>query len=576
MPRQSTPDILGPILTGDPRPTELRIADIRRDGATQPRAGLDAAHVEDMIAALTDGETLPPIDVMFDGSFYWVYDGFHRISAHERLGRLKITAIVHQGAQADAQWESYAVNKAHGLKRTNEDKKRQSLAALRHPRAASLSNTQIAKHVGVDEGTIRHYRAQLEVTSEIPTSSTRTGADGRIYNTEKIGQTAKPDAAWAPIWQLEYAVAAIPDVTAPDLRQAAKAKAGPLWDDIEHRVAQKHSIMWRKTDLVQAIHNVAARWEARGRAVATPPVTSVPAATPAAMPTDLTARGWELRQLSSGRYYCNNQDRARATAVWDRPEDAIKEARSMQIDVTGPTVANDDTAGSIATGDGIDDQAQPPAPILRVRNDNLFKLAEESHSAAKLSNNQIAAPFHYMGRNWVMVGGRYRGNKPEGDALECIRVQNVTEDIEPGERVSTYVPTAYLPGTLVHHGKNRYLLGAQWLIVQRATWETVNTATVVDTTRYSDTADASEGVQTAPAAADDASGATAAPSDATADTVTKYDADGYRTRKMARMYVDTAIQNLKLAKGVLGHGYEMCEQIDALLFDLNRMYGDLK
>ena len=200
--RQEIPDILAQerqrinvlddVLSGKPvgpglQATEIRIADIRRDGATQPRSGLDAQHVEDLIQALTDGATLPAIDVMFDGTFYWLYDGFHRTAAHERLGHTKIAAIVHQGAQEDAQWESYAANKSHGLKRSNEDKKRQVLAALRHPKAPTLSNRELARHVGVDEGTIRYYRTQLESTAEIPQSTTRIGADGRTINTAKIG-----------------------------------------------------------------------------------------------------------------------------------------------------------------------------------------------------------------------------------------------------------------------------------------------------------------------------------------------------------------------------------------------------
>lgn len=203
--RQEIPDILGQlrqpvnvlddILSGKPagpglQATEIRIADIRRDGATQPRSGLDSQHVEDLIQSLTDGATLPAIDVMFDGTFYWLYDGFHRTAAHERLGRTKIAATVHQGGQSDAQWESYAANKSHGLKRSNEDKKRQVLAALRHPKAPSLSNRELARHVGVDEGTIRYYRAQMEASAEIPQIAERTvtrGGSTYTQSTAKIG-----------------------------------------------------------------------------------------------------------------------------------------------------------------------------------------------------------------------------------------------------------------------------------------------------------------------------------------------------------------------------------------------------
>jgi uncharacterized ParB-like nuclease family protein len=197
--RQEIPDILGSerlrmnvmddVLSG-PKAVEIRTADIRRDGATQPRAGLDPQHVEDLIQALTDGATLPAIDVMFDGTFYWLFDGYHRTEAHERLGRTKIFANVHQGEQADAQWASYAANKAHGLKRSNEDKKRQVLAALRHAKAPTFSNREIARHIGVDEGTIRYYRTQMEASAEIPQITERTvtrGGSTYTQSTSKIG-----------------------------------------------------------------------------------------------------------------------------------------------------------------------------------------------------------------------------------------------------------------------------------------------------------------------------------------------------------------------------------------------------
>jgi uncharacterized ParB-like nuclease family protein len=191
--RQEIPDILAQErqrmnvldeIFGAPKAVDIRIADIRRDGATQPRAGLDPQHVEDLIQALTDDVTLPAIDVMFDGTFYWLYDGFHRVAAHERIGRTKIAAKVQQGAQSEAQWESYAVNQDHGLKRSNEDKARAAKAALRHPKAVGLSNVQIAKHVGVDEKTIRYYRERLESSSEIPKMEDRTVTRGGVTYTQ--------------------------------------------------------------------------------------------------------------------------------------------------------------------------------------------------------------------------------------------------------------------------------------------------------------------------------------------------------------------------------------------------------
>ena len=210
--RQQTPNILDDLMSAapagvaKPAASSLRIAEIRRDGGTQPRAGLDEAHVQDLIAALAAGDELPPVDVVFDGTAYWLYDGFHRVEAHGRSGKYLIAAIIHQGTQHDAQWQSYAANSKHGLKRTNDDKRRQVIAALRHPNGASMSNREIARHVGVDESTVRDYRAKMEATAGIPQSDTRKGGDGRTINTSNIGsnrptQPKRDDAAedaWRP------------------------------------------------------------------------------------------------------------------------------------------------------------------------------------------------------------------------------------------------------------------------------------------------------------------------------------------------------------------------------------------
>jgi hypothetical protein len=57
------------------------------------------------------------------------------------------------------------------------------------------SNVQIAKHIGVDEGTVRNWRDRL--TSEIPKSPTRTGSDGRTIDTSNIGKR-KPAESVCP------------------------------------------------------------------------------------------------------------------------------------------------------------------------------------------------------------------------------------------------------------------------------------------------------------------------------------------------------------------------------------------
>ena len=171
---------------------QLAINQIRMDGGTQPRATTDMFTVDEYATAMRDGALFPPVTVFYDGSHYWLADGFHRIEAAKRAGLTEIGADVRPGDVSAAQWYSLGVNQTHGLRRSNEDKQHAVKAALMHPKSISLSNTQIARHCGVAESSVRIWRAQLEATSQIAKSSVRTGADGRVIDISNIGRKIEP------------------------------------------------------------------------------------------------------------------------------------------------------------------------------------------------------------------------------------------------------------------------------------------------------------------------------------------------------------------------------------------------
>jgi hypothetical protein len=121
------------------RVSPLDINRIRIDGGTQPRVQLDGNKVKEYSEAiLHQGARFPPIDVFFDGTDYWLADGFHRLFAHQMLAGnesvinllaqldqdvQRITARVHHGSQRDAVLFSVGANALHGLPRKNEDKR---------------------------------------------------------------------------------------------------------------------------------------------------------------------------------------------------------------------------------------------------------------------------------------------------------------------------------------------------------------------------------------------------------------------------------------------------------------------
>jgi hypothetical protein len=196
---------------------------LRLDGGTQPRAALQQDVIQEYREMMVAGVKFPPLTVFHDGEAYWLADGYHRLGALLRINPSEpIDCDVRQGTCADAQWYSYSANQTHGLRRSNDDKRRAVQAALAHPSAATLSDSQIAQHCGVCRDTVLRCRQvdlrqsrkssrqaaqnsegcnessskdwkSAEPTEQLAENyrpSFRKGRDGRTINTARIGQKA--------------------------------------------------------------------------------------------------------------------------------------------------------------------------------------------------------------------------------------------------------------------------------------------------------------------------------------------------------------------------------------------------
>jgi N6-adenosine-specific RNA methylase IME4 len=132
------------------------------DGATQPRAELNQAHLEELVELLRDGGTFKdPVVVFYDGTNHWLADGFHRINATKLAGLDTVGADVRSGTLENAVEFSCGANATHGLRRTNGDKRRAVTRLLSLPKWQIKSNREIAKQCGVTEFLVRTIRAEL-------------------------------------------------------------------------------------------------------------------------------------------------------------------------------------------------------------------------------------------------------------------------------------------------------------------------------------------------------------------------------------------------------------------------------
>jgi hypothetical protein len=83
----------------------LPLGSIRLDFQSDPDYLIEET-VAEYVAAFRQGDEIEPVRVFFDGTTYWLADGFHRVAAARRLRRKKIKAEVVLGSYADldAEW----------------------------------------------------------------------------------------------------------------------------------------------------------------------------------------------------------------------------------------------------------------------------------------------------------------------------------------------------------------------------------------------------------------------------------------------------------------------------------------
>lgn len=172
---------------------KLNLLVIRIDGGTQARVALDQAVVTEYAEHMKDGDQFPPITVFYDGSEYWLADGFHRYFATKANGMVSIEADVKEGTQRDALLYSFGANGRRGLSMNFEDRRSVIKRMLEDQEWSQWTNAQIAKHIGVSKMTVGRIKAQLEAekgAEEAPTTKKYIDKHGNesTINTKNLGK----------------------------------------------------------------------------------------------------------------------------------------------------------------------------------------------------------------------------------------------------------------------------------------------------------------------------------------------------------------------------------------------------
>jgi hypothetical protein len=168
----------------------LNMDRIRIDGGTQSRVQLNQDTVDEYAEAYKADASFPAVTVFFDGTDYWLADGFHRYFGAKKAGLDTIYEEVIPGTQRHAVLYSLKANATHGLKRTNADKRKAVKMLLNDAEWSTWSDNKMAQAAGVSHTFVAERRkAILQPLQDVQTIRT-VERNGKTYtqDTSKIGK----------------------------------------------------------------------------------------------------------------------------------------------------------------------------------------------------------------------------------------------------------------------------------------------------------------------------------------------------------------------------------------------------
>lgn len=162
---------------------EIPINKILIDRGTQFRVGTNNSKVQEYQELLADSKGWPfdaPCIVFYDGTEYYLVDGFHRHHAAKLAERKKLTCEVISGSLREAIKFALSANAKHGIYRSNEDKRKAVSFALADEEWGKLSDRAIAEMCGVSDRFVNSLRKESGANRSHLEES-RIGKDGKSY-----------------------------------------------------------------------------------------------------------------------------------------------------------------------------------------------------------------------------------------------------------------------------------------------------------------------------------------------------------------------------------------------------------
>ena len=156
--------------------TRVAVSLLRRDGGTQIRAQISMEVAKEYAESMARGDKFPPARARYDGTHYWLSDGFHRVMAAELIQQVAIDTEVTPGTRRDALLDAVGANASHGYRRTNADKRQAVLTLVNDDEWSKKSDRELARIAHVDAGMVGRLRPPPSVAEPQKRTVTRAGA----------------------------------------------------------------------------------------------------------------------------------------------------------------------------------------------------------------------------------------------------------------------------------------------------------------------------------------------------------------------------------------------------------------
>jgi hypothetical protein len=207
---------------------------IRIDGGTQSRVKIDENVVAQYADEMLNGDLFPPVVLFHDGVDYWLADGFHRYFANKRINSPGIKADVKEGSVRDAILHGIEANNKHGLRPSNEDKRKGVITMLKDIEWQDLSNREIAAICGVSHTLVNAIRKELEEGKPSGKVSTPKPPSGKVSIPDPAVEFNEAEIER----EMQQAAAENLQKENEDLRDQLTVAMAASTDDIEKEKAQ--------------------------------------------------------------------------------------------------------------------------------------------------------------------------------------------------------------------------------------------------------------------------------------------------------------------------------------------------